>query len=160
MKIMGTEVAAKKTKVLSKAKGQKNWQEHELDSQPLTVICHQNDIDVKPDPKDMPEMNSEVTTYHGERVVKIDPDAIPWIEYLQGYPVVDIEDRALSDKHIIGLVDLLIKFAKQGLTRIFIKEPETHLHPKQQARIMNFISALMKAGAGPSFKIKDPPTDE
>ena len=145
------------TTLLTRSKGKKKWEGTEIETKPLTVICHQNDLDVKPD--DMPEMDSEVTTYHGERVVKIDENAIPWIEYLQGYPVVDIEDRAISDKHIIGLCDLLIKFAKQGLGRIFIKEPETHLHPSQQARVMTFINALMEAGLGEDFKIEGPPEE-
>lgn len=149
-----------KTIVKTRVKGQKEWEDTEIDTQPLTVICHQPDVDVKPN-NDFLELSPEVTVYHGARVNNIDPTAAEWIEYVLGYPLVDKEDRELADKHVIGLFDLSLKLTIQGKIKIFIKLPETYLHPKCQAKLMEFFHALDKGNYDKTgkFKIKSPEKD-
>ena len=134
--------------ISSRVKGQKEWASHDLEDKPLTVVCHQGNIDIKPD-NDCLQLTPEYTKYHGYKVDRIDPDAVGWIEHILGYSLVDKEDRADSDAHIIGLCDLSIKFMKMGYGKFFVKEPETHLHPSQQVRIADFFVHMSKASGVP-----------
>jgi hypothetical protein len=121
------------------------WENHEIDDKPLTFICHKGDHQI--DVPDAIEMNFDVTRYHGNRVEKIDPIALSWIEFILGYELerdLQPSDRPDSQAHVIGLVDLPIKLmqkAGSGLP-IFFKEPETSLHPSQQVNVTNFLVAL------------------
>ena len=121
------------------------WQEHQTSiEQPLQIICHQGDTQVDSD-EHIP-MNYEVTTYHGERVVNIDPVAKAWAEYILNFSLdgIAVEDRTKAMQHVIGMCDLPIKLmqkAKSGLP-IFFKEPETSLHPSQQSNIACFLGQL------------------
>lgn len=145
-----------KTIVSTRSKGEKNWQDTEIDTQPMTFICHKGDIEVKPK-DDFLEMNPEVTVYHGERVNNIDPMAAEWTEHILGYPLVDKEDRALADKHVIGLCDLSIKMTAKGMGKLFVSLPETYLHPSQVINISDFFIALNKGRFIDSkFKIDSP----
>ena len=88
-----------------------------------------------------------MTGYLGNRVVKIDPVAKGWIQYILGYELEDYiqpSDRPNSQAHVIGLVDLPIKLMqkKGGCLPFFIKEPETSLHPSQQARLADWSVAM------------------
>ena len=145
-----------KTVVSTRVKGQKDWQDTEITTQPFTVICHQPDISVKPK-DDFLDMNPEVTVYHGERVNNIDPMAAEWIEHILGYPLVDKEDREIADKHVIGLCDLSVKLTAKGAGKIFVSLPETYLHPKQVLNISDFFIALNKGKFIDSKFIIDPP---
>jgi len=128
------------TNILHKTKGKKDWEESEIGDKPLILICHQGNVDIKPE-EDFITLDPEVTMYHGSRVKNIDSLAIPYIETILGYPMVNIEERGLSDSHIIGLVDLLFKL--KG-SKFFIKQPETYLHPKQQQNLGSFLISLEK----------------
>ena len=107
-----------------------------------------------------------MTRYHGNRVVKIDPIAKGWIEYILGYELEDYiqpSDRSISQAHVIGLVDLPIKLMQQQgrYLPFFYKEPETSLHPSQQARIANFLINFQKyLGEDGSFVCPAPPVGE
>lgn len=142
---METEKAKTKEKTIVKTrvKGQKEWEDTEIDTQPLSVIVAPPEIAVKPN-DDFVTLDPETTVYHGARVDNIDLAAVEWIEWLLGYPLVDKEDRDTMDKHVIGLFDLSLKLTKQGRTKIFIKEPETYLHPKQERLLMTFFHAMNK----------------
>lgn len=133
--------------IRSRGMGGGAWTDHpevELDK-PLTLICHQGDVQVDID--DVIEINYDMTRYHGHRVVKLDPIAKAWIEFILGYQIErDLlpKDRPDSMAHVIGMVELPIKLmqkAGHGLP-IFIREPETSLHPSQQSRIANFLSCI------------------
>jgi len=133
--------------IRSRGMGGGQWTDHEdLDlSKPLTIICHEGNLQV--DVTDAIEINFDYTRYHGNRVVKIDPVANAWIEYILGYQIerdLQPQDRPDSMAHVIGLCDLPIKLmqkAGQGLP-IFIREPEVSLHPSQQRRVSDFLSAI------------------
>lgn len=145
-----------KTIVSTRSKGEKEWKDTEIDTQPMTFICHKGDIEVKPK-DDFLEMNPEVTVYHGERVNNIDPMAAEWIEHILGYPLVDKEDRAMSDKHVIGLCDLSVKLTAKGAGKLFVSLPETYLHPAQVANISDFFITLNKGKFIDGKFIIDPP---
>jgi len=133
--------------IRSRGMGGGKWTEHpdvKLDK-PLNLICHKGDMQVEVD--DAIELNYDVTRYHGNRVVNIDPVAKVWIEKILGYQLErDLlpKDRPNSMAHVIGLVDLPIKLmqkAGHGLP-FFVREPETSLHPSQVVEISSFLSVF------------------
>jgi hypothetical protein len=121
------------------------WSDHEVEDKPLTLICHKGDVQVEV--PDAIEIDYDVTRYHGKRVVNIDAIALAWIEFIMGYelePHLKPEDRHNSLAHVIGLCDLPIKLmqkAKSGLP-LFIREPETSLHPSQVVRATEFLVSM------------------
>lgn len=128
------------SQILHKKKGAKLWKTSTLEDQQFIIICHQGNVDVKPT-EDFIILDPEITVYHGSRVKNINCLAIPHIEAILGYPIVNIKERGLSDSHIIGLVDLLFKL--EG-SKFFIRQPETYLHPKQQQALGIFLTSLEK----------------
>lgn len=123
---------------------EKEWSEQETDK-PLTFVCHKGDIQVDSD-EHIP-MNHEVTTYHGQRVVKINPVAKLWAEHILGFSVdgIDPEDRTDAIAHVIGLTDLPVKLMQTNSRKLpfFFKEPEMFLHPAQQSKVTDWIVSLM-----------------
>lgn len=116
------------------------WEETEIEDKPLSIVCHKGDMVVESD--EHITLTVKETQYHGERVVKIDPVAQKWIEYILGFEIPDHRTPAVM--HVIGFVDLPIKLMqkyKRGLP-FFLKEPETFLHPSQQACIGDFLAAI------------------
>ena len=123
------------------------WEDHEIEDRPLTFICHNGQFEI--DAPETIELNYDVTRYHGNRVENIDPVALAWIEFILGFQIerdLKPQDRPDPQAHCIGLVDLPIKLCQKaghGLP-FFFKQPETFLHPAQQARITNFLIVLQK----------------
>jgi len=130
--------------IKSRAVGETEWTESDIGEQPLTIICHQGDVRVEP--TDQLPLDSEVTVYHGRRVVNIDPVAKAWAEHILGYQLENVppEDRVLSEAHIIGLCDLPIKLMQthKRILPFFVNEPETYLHPSQQSRVMDMFVSI------------------
>jgi hypothetical protein len=123
------------SKIQHRAKGG-DWKEEEVGDKPLVILTSQGDVDVK---SEHITLDPTTTVWHGEQVKNIDPEAIPIIERILGYPMVVQEERELSDKHIIGLIDLLIKLDRVGVHQVFVKYPETYLHPKQSLELAQFV---------------------
>lgn len=127
-----------------RAVGEEDWTSTDVGDRPMTVICHQGDMRIKP--TDQIPINPEITVYHGQRVVKIDPVGRAWAEYILGYELENLapSDRDLSEAHVIGLCDLPIKLMQKCRKPLsfFIKEPETYLHPSQQCRIADWASTF------------------
>jgi hypothetical protein len=122
-----------------------SWQTEEVETKPITFICHKGDIQVEV--PDSIELNIDMTRYHGNRVVKIDPVAQAWAEHILGYelePYIQPSDRTASQAHVIGLCDLPVKLMQQQGRALpfFIKEPETFLHPSQQVNVTDWIVAM------------------
>ena len=121
------------------------WDEHDVGDRPLTLICHQGDMQVEA--TDQITLDIDVTRYHGNRVVKIDPVAKAWAEHILGYELEDYiqpSDRSNSQAHVIGLCDLPVKLMQKAGHPLpfFIKEPESFLHPSQQVCISNWMVAM------------------
>lgn len=128
------------SKIKHRAVGTSEWIEEEIEDKPLSLLCHKGDVRLKP--VDQIPLNPEMTVYHGQRVVNIDPVAKAWAEHILGYELEDItpEDRDISEAHVIGLCDLpvkLMQLKKQALP-FFIEKPETYLHPSQQSNIADW----------------------
>ena len=121
------------------------WTESEVETKPLTFICHKGDVQV-----DIPNtiaLNMDVTRYHGHRVVTIDAVAQAWAEYILGYQLerdVLPQDRTNAEAHVIGLCDLPIKLMQKAGHPLpfFFREPETFLHPSQQTCIADWMATM------------------
>jgi hypothetical protein len=123
-----------------------SWTEHEVEDRPLTLICHKGDMQVEV--PDAITIDIDMTRYHGNRVVKIDPFAKAWAEYILGYQLEDYiqpSDRSDSQAHVIGMCDLPIKLMQQQGKALpfFIKEPETFLHPSQQTCVTDWLVSMI-----------------
>lgn len=133
--------------IRSRGMGGGQWQDHPevTFDRPLNIICHAGNVQIEM--SDVVEIDCDMTRYHGNRVVKIDPVAKSWAEHILGYQLerdLQPQDRSDSMAHVIGLCDLPIKLmqkAGRGLP-IYVKEPETFLHPSQQCRIADFFSCI------------------
>lgn len=134
------------SQIKSRVVGDSEWVTNEVGDSPMTLICHQGDVRIKP--VDQIPITPEMTVYHGQRVVMIDPVARAWAEHILGYELENVapDDRDVSEAHIIGLCDLPIKLMQKYKKALpfFIKEPETHLHPSQQSRITDWAIAMTK----------------
>lgn len=122
-----------------------SWDVADFGDKPLTIICHKGDIQVEA--TDQITLDTDVTRYHGERVVKIDPIAQAWIEFILGYELesfIQPSDRTVAQAHIIGLCDLPIKLMQKAGRPLpfFIKEPESFLHPSQQSCLADWATAM------------------
>ena len=134
--------------IRSRAVGTSEWIEHKIDDDvPMTFICHQGDVRVEP--IDQIPITPEMTVYHGQRVIEIDPVAQAWAEYILGYKLENMFpiERHISEAHVIGLCDLPLKLMQQHkrLLPFFIQEPETYLHPSQQARIARWLVVMINS---------------
>ncbi len=150
------------SKIKSRAVNESEWVTHEVDDQPMTIICHQGDVRIAP--VDQIEINPEITVYHGKRVVIIDTVAKAWAEHILGYELENVapDDRASSEAHIIGLCDLPIKLMQKCKKALpfFIKEPETYLHPSQQVKIADWMIAMTSNISEDGIFVKLPPEKE
>lgn len=57
-----------------------------------------------------------------------------------------LEDAADDVRHITGMIILLFEAMYERKERVFIKNPETHLHPAQTRCIMSLIEAMKRLG--------------
>ncbi len=131
-------------KIKSRSVNESEWVTHEVDDKPVTFICHQGDVRVEP--VDQVPITPEMTVYHGQRVVVIDPVAQAWAEHILGYRLENVapDDRDISETHVIGLCDLPIKLMQKykKLLPFFIKNPETYLHPAQTVKITDWVISM------------------
>lgn len=148
--------------IRSRVIGQSEWVETDIGDKPLSVICHQGDVVVEP--TDQIPIDSEMTVYHGKRVVKIDPVAKAWAEHILGYQLENIspDARDNTQAHVIGLCDLPLKLMQKYKRAIpfFIKLPETFLHPSQQVKIADWMSAMSQNVTANGTFTKMPPCQE
>lgn len=59
-----------------------------------------------------------------------------------------VEDYSEGVVHGCGLIVLLCEAMFDGRPRVFLKNPENHMHPKQQALLMSVILAIRKMSGG------------
>ena len=87
----------------------------------------------------------DITTYHAERVVNLHEEFDEYFKIV--FPDVDLNKEEISSmgtglKHVIGLVDMLLKF-QDTRTRVVLKYPESGLHPKAQLQLADLFIALI-----------------
>ncbi len=134
-----------------------NGQAHEVGDQPFLVIVHNNDIKVTvPDSllvscfetiKMADSLNDKQWTHIStgplfQRYFKLafqEDTKIP--ETSQ-----DLKNANEGIKHITGMIIMLVEnsplFTKNTISRIFLKNPETFLHPKQERLIVDLVRAI------------------
>lgn len=87
----------------------------------------------------------ETTTYHAERVENLHKEFDKYFKIV--FPDIDlnqeeIKSMGLGLKHIIGLVDMLLKLQDMGVP-VVLKYPESSLHPKAQLQLADLFIALL-----------------
>lgn len=121
----------------------------EIKSQPLTVLCHPGEMEIEA--PDHVLVDPETTV---KAANELEPDQwalireherfLGWWKTLW-YEVPPPENLAkanLAIRHSVGMCLLLLE-AGVGQKPIFLKLPETYMHPKQQAAMISFIHAIM-----------------
>jgi hypothetical protein len=58
--------------------------------------------------------------------------------------LADYDDGVI---HACGLIVQLVEARFEGRPEVFIKNPETHLHPSQQRLLMSVIHAILQIGS-------------
>lgn len=128
-----------------------NLSECNLGKQKLTVLCHQDDVEITNDLEDTVEITPEDTLARAAQLTEAD-----WV-WLQAQPdfmrrlrCVFKEDRfpefkgsfkmqGHGLKHTVGLILLLLIAAGDG-KRPFVRFPESFLHPSQQSGLADLFT--------------------
>lgn len=150
-------------KIITKSRG--DVTEHELDAQPMVLLVHEQGIKV-----DVPDAEV-VVTFDSTRKVMADMSQRAWVHISTGplfktlytaffnegaeYPLpVTIkelnEDCDEGVVHICGMIVLLVEARFAGKKSVFVKNPETHLHPAQTANLVTVFNMIQKIPLGGS----------
>jgi hypothetical protein len=149
-------------RVLAKANGKVT--EHELPDQPFTCILHENSLKVEAPEAQLIDVEAtlgcmrkmsqsaweHISTgplFNHFFTMLFPPDddrhgnvtLPPKIATL----LADYDDGII---HACGLIILLVESRFAGTKKVFIKNPETHLHPAQQRLLVSMIHAIMQIG--------------
>lgn len=118
---------------------------------PLTLVCHKGDINVVNDKPDVLEIAPWDTLAAADAMLEGEQAywfKVPWFcELVEGVigeppdPRIDIKQQGSGMRHIVGML-LLIWKAKQENKQIFLRLPETYLHPHSQAQLVDLFIKL------------------
>lgn len=127
--------------------------ELELEEQPLTVLVAQQEFNVTV--PDVLEINSDTTITCMKNMSQKAWEHISTGEIFQtffrqlfgddAYLPTTIEELNKQNKGIIhgtGLIIQLVESVFEGKTQVFLREPETFLHPQQQQKLMTVITNI------------------
>ena len=129
-----------------------NGTEHEVETAPLTLICHKDDIDLKaldPDvveitPQDTVKCTNEISQDDWDFIRKV-PRFVSWWNIV--FPDINLplvlKNAPLAHKHVIGMLVLIAK-AMFERKRTFVRLPESYLHPSTQRELANLFATLTK----------------
>lgn len=131
-----------------------NKKAEEIETQPFTVICHNNDLKI--DVPDFFEINAHNTIGCIDTMSQAGWDNVrtggvfkPLFDMVfQDTPLVlpeKIEDlREMNDgvKHVSGMIVLMFEHAYIKGEKIFLRLPETHLHPKQVRHLPDMMKQI------------------
>lgn len=159
-------------RILAKTGGKTT--EHELPAQPLTVVLHENSIKVeapealKIDPeatiKCMREMSQRAWVHisTGPLFQDLFQTLYPPDDEQHGNVTLPAEIKTLLDDyddgilHACGLIIMLVESRLEGRDKVFIKNPETHLHPAQQRLLVSLIKKIQRIpgpGDAPTIEV-------
>lgn len=160
-------------KIIATADGVKT--EHELPEQRLTVVVAQPGIRVDvPDfvevngrttLKTMEEMSQKAWTYisTGPLFQALWLKAFPPDEVSMKIPatIQELNEGDFANIHIAGMIVQCCEAVFAG-RKVFLREPETHLHPKIERTVMSMISMIIAMGnaSGTEVAIADPAKDK
>lgn len=130
--------------------------DHVVEAAPLTLICHAGNMNIRKD--DAVVISPEETVLFCKELTRGNFNALtgnplfvkcwslvfskyPDGEHYIGIPVYENRDQLLPAAHMIGLLGLI--FECVALQRkIFLKFPETYLHPANQANLADMFVFL------------------
>lgn len=125
----------------------------EVPNQPLTVLVMQQDINVEV--PDVPEINSDTTTACMKEMTQEAWVHISTGELFQRFfftlfgkdaylpkTIDELNKQGRGIVHGSGLIIQLVETRFAKVTKVFLREPETFLHPKQQAKLMTVIHEI------------------
>jgi len=128
-----------------------NDEEIEVEVKPLTIICHQGDMDVKI--PNRVEIGSPATLMKAEMLTQEELDVVTRVgekffdmvfssvKVSMPYTIDELRNSMTGVKHVVGMLAMIFNALLTG-KQMFIKEPETHLHPKQQIGIAQMLMAM------------------
>lgn len=131
---------------------------HEVEAKPMTILCHQGGMDIEPADGSVSIITAVDTVGMADAL-----DAETWKELRAVERFAELfkmvfefdppEKLATNDtKHVVGMILLMGITASKG-KRPFLKLPETHLHPRQQANLASMLVSLTNGGRHePEFK--------
>lgn len=135
--------------------------EHEIGDRLFTVLLHNTPmkvevpeallVDVKATTKCMEEMSQRAWEH-----ISTGPLFLHFFNKLFADSPVKLpatikellEDYDAGVIHACGLIVLLVEAVLEGKTKVFVKNPETHLHPKEQRHLATVIQEIMGLGGG------------
>lgn len=120
----------------------------EIKTQPLTVLVHQGEMNIEA--PDRVLIGAEQTVACANELepdqwalIRVEPNFIRFWNALWEPipPPEDLRKSNLAMRHTVGMILLLVECLSEG-KRPFLQLPETYMHPKQQARIINMLMAI------------------
>jgi hypothetical protein len=157
------------TRIIAKVEGKAT--EHDLPEQPLTVVVH--DPSIKIEVPEVPLVDIKATTQCMEQMSQRAWEHIstgPLFQHLFNALFQDREVRLpptistlLADYdegviHACGLIILLVEARLAGKRKMFVKNPETHLHPATQRRIVDVLRMIQSIPGDGDMVLECAPT--
>ena len=123
-------------------------QPHVVDAKPLTLVFH--DGGRKVDVPDAVEINPETTValmrktveHGGWPLLARSPAFVAYWACVWGEaPPEDAATLNLAQLHTAGMI-VMLRGAIKANQRVFLRQPETYLHPRQQANLADLLMLL------------------
>lgn len=129
----------------------------EIEAKPFTVLFHPGEIQLE-----IPthhEINGETTLARCDMLTTDEWEFLSTNERFLGLVAIvwkgtDVKVPATVDelltkrnrayRHVVGMIIELAECIADG-RKIFLREPETHLHPKQQMQLVDMLRAMQSA---------------
>jgi predicted ATPase len=120
----------------------------EIETAPLTLLFHQGDVQIEArnrcqvDPETTLEACKEMSEYdwHKIRESKQFKDMFKKV-FFDMEPPEFIHSEGLGVRHVVGMI-VLIKLAQHHNVPVFIRYPESYLHPRYQLGLGDLLSSL------------------
>lgn len=127
-----------------------NGQEHEIETAPLTLLCHPGELHIEVPSR--VEINPETTVARARQLTHAEwKDVRQNDRFLHMWKMVwgeteppqDIQVRHQAFQHTAGLIISLAECIAGG-KQPFVRTPETYLHPRQQVGLADLFAFLSK----------------
>jgi|SRR5581483_222237 len=129
-----------------------NETEHEVETKPITVICHSGDVNLKPLSEDVLEITPTETVATADNLSEPEWALLKTIPVFQKawncvfpdiQPPATLKGEGLGYRHIVGMIIMLAKAATMN-KRPYVRFPETYLHPKAQCGLADLFIVFMR----------------
>ena len=129
-----------------------NGETHEVETKPITFICHDGTSKISISDNDVLEIGPEQTVQCADLLSQEAWDAIRimhplpecWKLIFGDTPIpMVLKGEGLGYRHVVGLIILVVKVMSLG-KQPFIRLPESYLHPKAQCGLADFFIYAQK----------------